>query len=309
VGVPRLLPLLACLPLLLGACGGTAGRGDDGRVQVVTSTLHLADLARQAGGDRVAVRSLLQPNSDPHDYEPRPADVQAIAQADVVLVSGLGLDDWAREAAAVAGNEDAVLAVGERVPVRRQVDGGPDPHWWQDPRNLAASAGVIGRAIVGADPALEATVRARTARFDRAVARLDRRVAACVARVAPAQRKLVTDHDAFGLLAARYGLRVVGTVLPSRSAEAQASAGDVAALVATIRRERVRAVFPEQQLEPRLARAVAQRAGVASDFSLLTDTLGAPGTPEATVLGALAHNARELVRGMSGGTVACDARA
>lgn len=300
----------------IGATGcGTGGDGpSDGRVRVVASTTHLADIARSVGGDRVDVRALLPANADPHDYEPRPQDVRAVAEADVLLVSGLGLDDWVREVAERSGGDARLVDVGAGVPHHLDAGdeehggdhaagehgdtkgeehdhGDDDPHWWQDPRNVAAAAQAIARAT-GADAG---PYVARVQAADRAVAR-------CIARVPEAQRRIVTDHDAFGYLAARYGLEVVGTVLPSRTTQAQASAGDLAELARTIEREGVRAVFPERQLEPRLARALARRAGVRSDFALISDALG----DGQTVLGALAHNAAELVDGMTGGRQRCE---
>ncbi len=331
-GTRRLRPAAAALAAIAGlglaGCGDGAGTGDASggdRVKVVASTTHLADLARQVGGDAVQVTSLLKPNSDPHDYEPRPGDVRDVAQADVLLVSGLGLDGWAREVAGQAGGDAALVDVGASVP--EKLEGGhaheeghdeeeaahagedgedhgeADPHWWQDPRNVAAAAQAIGRALA------DAGARVDAAPYVARVRALDHRVAACMARIPVAGRKLVTDHDAFGYLAHRYDIEVVGAVIPSRTSQAQPSAGDLAALARTIRAEGVRAVFPEAQLEPRLAQAIARRTGAKADFRLFSDALGPEGSDSATVLGAFAHNARELVRGLSGGRRSCEVQA
>jgi ABC-type Zn uptake system ZnuABC Zn-binding protein ZnuA len=123
--------------------------------------------------------------------------------------------------------------------------------------------------------------------------------------VAPTQRKLVTDHDAFGYFAARYGIQVVGALLPSQTTQAQPSAGDVARLGEQIRRERVKAVFPESSLNPKLAEAIARQTGARSDFTLYGDTLGPPGSDGDTYLGMERHNADAMVRGFTGGARGC----
>ena len=134
---------------------------------------------------------------------------------------------------------------------------------------------------------------------------MDRSIAACVAKVPPAQRKLVTTHDAFGYYARRYDIEVVGALIPSLSTQAQPSGRDIQRLVDQIRAERVKAIFPETALNPRLERAVSREAGVRAAPRLWADTLGPPGSPAGTYLGSLASNTATLVDGMSGGRVRC----
>jgi zinc/manganese transport system substrate-binding protein len=137
------------------------------------------------------------------------------------------------------------------------------------------------------------------------VRRLDRSIRACMARVPPGRRKLVTDHDAFGYFAARYGIDVVGAVIPSQTSQAQPSAGDLASLTRVIERERVRAVFPESSLSPKLARAIARQTGASADLTLYGDTLGPAGSTGATYLTMEAANADAMVRGFTGGRDRC----
>src|SRR5205823_4263580 len=117
--------------------------------------------------------------------------------------------------------------------------------------------------------------------------------------------KLVTDHDAFGYFARRYGIDVVGAVIPSQTTQAQPSARDTARLVALIRREHVRAVFPESSVNARLARAIARETGARADLVLYGDTLGPAGSPGATYLAMERANADAMVRGMTGGRRRC----
>ncbi len=255
----RLAAPAAAALLLLAGCGSTAT--SNGRLDVVATTTQIGDWARNVGGCDVDVHQILQPNTDPHEYEPRPSDVEAAARAKLVLENGDGLDRWMEKVLSSAGGGPAVVVLGDRVPERRPGAGSDrvDPHWWHDPRNAVAAVGEIRDALVRADPAHAARYRRAAAAYTAKLTALDRGIAACIATVPRAQRKLVTDHDAFGYFAARYGLDVVGAVIPSQTTQAQPSAGETAKLIALIRREHVKAVFPESSLNPKLARTIAAR--------------------------------------------------
>ncbi len=303
--VPAVVAVAGAVVVLLSGCGGAAHGGAGGRPVVVATTTQLADLARQIGGGRVEVRQILQPGSDPHQYELRPSDVAAVADADLVLLSGLGLDQWMRPAIGDAGSHAAVLDVGAHVPTRLNGSGGQDPHWWQDPRNVEAAAALVGARLRAIDPAAAPVLAARTAAYRGRLRALDAGIRACIARVPPAARLIVTSHDAFAYFARRYGLRIVGAVIPSNTTQAQASAGALARLEDTIRREHVSAVFPETSVNAELARRIAQDTGASSQASLYGDTLGPSGSAGATYLGMERANTGALVRGMTGGRVTC----
>ena len=134
-----------------------------------------------------------------------------------------------------------------------------DPHWWHDPRNAAHAVEAIRDALATANPDAADTYRANADAYLARLEATDRAVAACLDRVPAGQRKLVSDHDAFGYFAARYGIQVIGAVIPSQSTQAQPSAGDLADLADLVRSTGVKAVFPEESLSPDLARA--DRAG------------------------------------------------
>jgi zinc/manganese transport system substrate-binding protein/manganese/iron transport system substrate-binding protein len=293
----RLLPLLL-LALLAAGCGSDAA--GDAPVRVVATTGQAADFAREVGGDRVHVTGLLAPNADPHEFEVRPDDVKALADADLVVSSGGDLDEWLDGAIDSAGTDAPAITLADHVEV---VD--DDPHWWQDPRNAIAAVAAVRDALAGADPAGAAAYRANAAAYTRALERLDARVRACIDEVPKAQRTLVTTHDALGYFARRYGIRVVGAVIPSRSTVAQPSAGEVAALVDTIRREGVRAVFAESSVNADVEAAIAHDAGAKVGKALWADTLGPEGSDGATYVDSIASNTAALVDGFSGGEVAC----
>ena len=299
-----LLASLLTAAAALGACGdGSAGA--EGKITVVATTTQAADLTRAVAGGRADVVGLLPANADPHDYEIRPDDVKALADAQLVVRSGGDLDGWLDAAIESSGTDAPALSLIDHV-AEREHDGEVDPHWWQDPRNAVRAVAAIEAALARADPegaaAYEQAARAYTARIER----LDAAVADCLDRLAPAQRKLVTTHDALGYYAARYGLEVIGAVIPSLSTQAQASAGEVTDLVATIRREGVRAIFAERSVNPELERVVAGESGARIGDALYADTLGPADSDGATYLGSIAANTRAIAGGLSGGTLSCD---
>jgi len=297
---PLLLLAAACAALLGGGCGGGGGGDDGGRTTVVATTTQAADLARNVAGDRAEVRGLLAANTDPHDYEVRPGDVKALVHADLVVRSGGDVDEWLQGAIDSAGADAPVLDLLEGVAPE-----GEDPHWWQDPRRAARAVEAIRAALVKADPAGEPAYREQAQAYLVRLRALDAAVARCVGAVPAAERKLVTTHDALGYYARRYGIEVIGTVIPSLSTQAQASAGDLARLVDTIRRERVRAIFAESSVNAKVEDAIAQETGARVGRPLWADALGPAGSSGATYAGSVGANTAAIVEGLTGGERSC----
>jgi ABC-type Zn uptake system ZnuABC Zn-binding protein ZnuA len=283
--------LIAALALLAAGCGGGAA-AHAGRPLVVATTTQVADLARNVAGGRADVVSLLTPNTDPHEYEVRPRDVKTLEHASLVLRSGGDVDGWLASAIDASGTHAPVVDLIDRVQ-----RAGDDPHWWQDPRNAERAVIAIRNALVAGDPAGAPSYRAAAARYEARLRRLDRSVARCLDRVPVARRTLVTTHDAFGYYARRYGVRIVGTIIPSLSTDAQPSAGSVAKLVATIRRTGVRAIYAESSVNPRLASAIARETGARVGTDLWGDTLGPRGSDGATYTSSIAANTDALAVG------------
>jgi ABC-type Zn uptake system ZnuABC Zn-binding protein ZnuA len=290
---------LAALALLAGC--GSGSDGDDGKVEVVATTTQVADFAREVSGEAVAVEQILQPNSDPHEYEPRPSDVEAAASAEIIFVSGRGLDEWAEELVSDSGSEAEIVDLGALAPVTL----GDDPHWWHDPRNAEAAVAGVEKALAAADPSRKTQFARNADAYLGELKALDAGIAACIDSVPVPQGKLVTDHDAFGYFANRYGLEVVGAVIPSQTTQAQASAKDLSQLAQTIEAENVKAVFPESSLSAAAAEAIARQTGVSAEYTLYGDTLGPEGSSGETYLGMEAANADAVVRGLTGGKRGC----
>ena len=285
--------------LALNACGE---RGDGGRpVTAVATTPHVADIVRNVGGGRVEVGTLVEGQAEPHDYEPRPSDAEALARADLIVRSGGEIDSWLGDLLDSSGADAETLTLADTVRSPRK----DDPHWWQDPLNVIAATKAVRDALVQADPAGRPGYERRARGYTARLRRLDAAVAACMRRVPAAQRKLVTTHDALGYFADRYGLELIGALIPGRSAQAQPSAGETDALVRQIERERVRAIFPESSLNSKLERAVAEETGARVGRALFTDTLASPGRRGDTYIEATEANADAIAAGLSRGSVRC----
>jgi ABC-type Zn uptake system ZnuABC Zn-binding protein ZnuA len=296
-------PAFAGLLAAATACGSSsASDTGGGRLTVVATTTQVADFARNVGGDKVKVTQILKPNVDPHDYEPSPADVQAIAEADVVVKSGVGLERWLDPTIESAGFHGTLVDSSTGVAVRRgngtDEEAAGDPHIWHNPENAEIMSRDIASAFSARDPkdkaAFDANLTAYTGKLDQ----LDAWISRQIDTLPDAQRKLVTNHDAFGYYVDRYHLTFVGSIIPSFDTSAELSGKQLNTLVAKIKATGVKAIFSESSLPPKTAEAIGEQAGVkveAGEDSLYGDTLGPAGSAGATYLDMERHNTATIV--------------
>lgn len=295
--------LIVAVAIGVSGCGSS---GNDGHLSISATTTQVADLVRNVAGNRAAVDGILAPNSDPHEYEPRPSDAAALADADVIFRSGGEVDVWLDQILESSGSDapvDSLIDAAATLPAPGGSD--TDPHWWQDPRNAIAAVASIRDELDAVDPDGKPTYDANARRYAATLHELDAQIAACIARVPASERKLVTSHDSLGYYAHRYGLEVIGAAIPATNTQAQASAGETADLIDLIKREGVRAVFPEAGVSEKLEQAIASQAGATVGGQLWADALGPEGSDGATYVDALAANTRTLVAGLTGGEQQC----
>lgn len=289
--------------LVAGACGGDAAK-DDGRLDVVATTVQITAMTKELGGDRVALRGLVPAGADAHEFEPTAKDLAAIEDARLILRHGIGLDDWL-DGTLEAGASARVVTVTDGIdllpPALAGGSGDMDPHVWQDPDRAKAMVRNIAAALAAADPqdaaAYDDAARAYEATLDAARADTQR----IIDEIPADQRKMVTNHDAFGYFARAFGLEVAGAVIPGASTQAEPSAKDTAALLDVIREQGVRAIFAESTVDADLARTLARDAGVTIVDDLYGDSLGKPGSGAETIQGMWLANARKIAGALAGG--------
>ena len=279
--------------------GGSRPSGGGGRPLVVATTTQLADFTRVIGGDDLQVVGLLKPNVDAHEYEPSPADLDRISRAELVVRNGLGLDAWVDQALKATGTKATVVVATAGV-TPRLVDGEPDPHVWLDPRNAKVMVGDIATAVATVDASHAAVFEARRAAYVAQLDALDAEITGQLATVT--NRKVVTNHDAFGYYLDHYGLTFVGSVIPSFDTQAELSASELSDLVAAIKAQGVKVVFAETSMPPKAAAALATEAGVKvveGDEALYGDSLGPAGSGADTYLGMMRHDTKTFVDNLS----------
>ncbi len=277
-------------------------------VPVVATFSVIADITRAVGGDRVAIRTLVPADSDAHVYQPTPGDAQALAAARLVVTNGLNMEGWIDRLIKASGYKGEVVTAtkGIKTITMEDDDHGhghgkkvTDPHAWQNALNGQIYARNIAEGLARVDPAGAATYRANAESYAAELKTLDGWVKAEIATVPAAQRKVITSHDAFGYLAAAYGITILSP--QGISTEAEPSAKDVARLIRQIRKEKVKAVFIENMTDPRLIQQIARETGAVVGGTLYSDALSPAGGPADTYVKMFRYNLPLLVAGMRGG--------
>lgn len=279
---------------------------EGGALKVVASTSIIGDLVRQVGGDRVEVTTILPANADPHDFEPSPKDVATLEDAKVVFVHGLGLDTWTQDLIDNAGGGFNVVTVTDGIETVTRSDDGDghshevDPHVWFDPTKVAKMSANIAAGLSTADPDGTDAYNARLAAYQQNLATLDQEIAARIALIPADRRNIVTNHDALGYFADRYGLNIVGTVIPGISPGVEPSAQEVANLLQVVKDHNVSIIFAENTVSPKLAQQLASEAGISVVDTLYSDSLGDPGSGAGTYIGLMQTDTQIIVTALLG---------
>jgi ABC-type Zn uptake system ZnuABC Zn-binding protein ZnuA len=309
---PAITALLATL--LIAACGSDGQGGTPaprpsptgGDPVRVGATLPLfADFVREVGGDNVDVFSILPPGADPHTYEPSPSDIRRITEADIIFVNDLqpGVegsildvikDNKGRDTTVIPFMASVTSPRAQELgdPEITADEAGDNPHLWLDPLLARAYAGVIAEALAGDDAANAALYGDNLARYGQRLAQLDDEIAAAIQQIPSQNRELVTTHDAFPHLARRYGLKIVGFIVPGPGQDP--SPRDIADLTNAISDQGVPAVFTEPQIgsDSRLLEQIAADAGIRV-CTLYSDTLT---DDVSTYIDMMRFNIDELLR-------------
>jgi ABC-type Zn uptake system ZnuABC Zn-binding protein ZnuA len=292
------IALLASIGLTLGACGasGATSPAVPGTLRVVATTTVFADIVRNVGGDRVSVDSIIPAGAGPEDYEPKPDDVRKLADADLIVSNGVGLDDFLDGLIDAAGEQSATrLVLGDGLETIL-VNGEANPHFWLDPTIVADHfVPAIVASLTALDSGDTSAFATNGAAYVEKLGQLDAANKGKIETIPIENRKLVTFHDAFPYFARHYGFEVVGVILQNVGQEP--TSAELAALVDTVKAAHVKAVFSEAQFSPELARTLADEAGVTQVVTTLyNDTVGPP--PTDTYLTMMEWNVDEIVKAL-----------
>ena len=290
------------------------------RPSVVASFSILADMTRQIGGERIALRSIAGPDQDAHGFQPKPSDAAALTNAALVIRNGLGFEGWLDRMIRSSGFKGALVTATDGITPRmmqahhhhghdhggagrrhnhsvgpRQV---PDPHAWQDLGLAQHYIRNITAGLIAADSGGEALYRRNAAAYAARLTALDQWVRAEIAKVPEARRKIVTSHDAFGYFGEAYGVRFFAP--QGVSTEAEPSAAEVGRLIRQIKAENITALFMENMSNPATLQRIAQEAGVRVRGRLYADALSVESGPAPTYEAMFRHNVSLMVPAMRG---------
>lgn len=270
-------------------------------LKVVASFSIIGDMAKQVGGELVSVTTLVGPDSDAHVYEPRPQDAAAMAEADVVLINGLGFEGFIERLAQSSAPKAAPVELSkgvETLDIAKDDHGheepghdhgrGIDPHAFQSVANAQVYVRNIADAFCKSDAANCDAFKANADAYGTKLAALDGEIKAAVQSIPADKRVVITSHDAFGYFANAYGLTFHAP--EGISTESEASAADVAKLIDQIREEKASAIFVENVSDPRLIEQISKEAGVKVGGALYSDALSGPDGPAATYIEMMRHN-------------------
>lgn len=285
--------------LVLGLAALAPAAAQARTLKVVASFTIVADMARTIGGDKVEVATLVGPNGDPHTFEPSPSDAQKLKSADLVVVNGLGLEGWLERLIKASGfNGRTVVASADVKPLKTVEDGHPalDPHAWNDAGNGILYVQAITRGMTAADPADAATFAANAKAYEAKLTALDAEARREIASLTPAQRKILTTHDALGYFAKAYNVEILSPL--GISTEQEAAAGSVAGLIDQIKREHVKTYFLENSNDPRLIEQIARATGAKPGGELYVESLSPAGGPATTYPEMFRFNLNQMLGAM-----------
>jgi len=292
--------------LFLTGCG-SAPKNSDGRLKVLTSTTFLADITQNIAGDRISVDSLLPVGADPHAYQAAPSDVAKIAESNLLILNGVEYEHFIEPLLENAGGERIIIEATaglEPHPVEEHAEGAApadghdheagDPHMWLDPNLVVSYVENIRDGLIQIDVEGTQIYKVNADAYIAQLKELNQWIIEQVNAIPAERRLLVTNHEAVGYFAERYGFEVVGAVIPSLSTDAGTSAKELAALIEVIKTSGAPAIFLGEVENPDLANQIAAETDVRVVDNLHLESLTV-GSPAATYIDMMKHNVNQIV--------------
>jgi zinc/manganese transport system substrate-binding protein len=295
----------AIAAILLASLGATPALAQEKLKAVATFSI-LADFVKNIGGDKVEVISLVPPNGDAHVYSPTPADAKKLADAGIVFTNGLGFEGWIARLVKSSATKASVIVATKGIKALKAAGGhdhghshdAGDPHAWQSLANAKVYVANIRDALVAKDPANKSVYETNAAAYLAKLDALDKEVRETIARIPAERRRIITTHDAFGYFRAAYGVEFVAP--QGVSTDSEASARDVARIIAQIKKQKIPAVFMENVSDPRLLKRIADETGAKVGGTLYSDALTGEKGDAPTYIDMMRHNIRTLSAALVG---------
>lgn len=296
--INSIITLTALASLFLTGCG-SAPKSSDGRLNALTSTTFLADITRNIAGDRISVDSLLPVGADPHAYQAAPSDVAKIAESDLLILNGLEYEHFIEPLLENAGGERLMIEATAGLSPRKDAgsEHGVDPHMWLDPNLVVTYVENIRDGLIQVDVEGTQIYKANADAYIAQLKDLDKWIVEQVNTIPAERRLLVTNHEAVGYFAERYGFEVAGAVIPSLSTDAGTSAKELAALIEVIKTSGAPAIFLGEVENPDLANQIAAETDVRVVDNLHLESLTV-GAPAATYIDMMKHNVNQIVEAL-----------
>jgi len=291
---------MLALCLLLTACQ-PARPQSNGLPRVMATESFLADIAQNVAGNRIKIDTLLPVTVDPHEYQPKPQDVTRLAQAQVLIINGLGYEAWLQKTLeSLGGKRQVIIATNGLVPAQDpsgQHNKG-DPHMWMNPLNVINYVNQIRDGFTLADPGGKDVYARNAEAYIVRLQALDQWVKKQVNHLPLEKRLLVTNHDALGYFAQAYDFKIIGAIIPSVTTDASPSAQQLAGLIDTIKRSGVRAIFLDIGESQKLAQQIASETGVKVITNVYVESTSGPNGPAPTYIDMVIHDVTVILDGL-----------
>ena len=281
------------LSFLLSICFFGLGLHGLVKAEIELAALHplLADLAHQVGGPEVKVISLLKPGMEIHHFEPSTADLAKLKGVRLILASGKGLESYLDKLRDSVGASAEVFEVGQKIPTLTVPGKGPDPHWWHSPTYMRRAALIVAEKFSELDPAHAAAFKANAQAAGQRFDGLKTWAQAQITVIPPENRLLVSAHNAFAYFCKDFGFRSI--YILGLTAEDEVAPQDILEAIKVIKEKHIRAVFPEDQANPKILSQIVRDTGVK-----IAPPIDADGTAESsggTFEGMFRHNVETIV--------------
>lgn len=306
IGLIAVIFVLVALTLLGGA---SQRETSESKLKIVATTSQLGDIVKNIAGGAAEVQVIFKPGIDPHEYQATGIDAAALESADIIVENGLGLELSLEKAISRNTRAKKFTASNSFSPLVGEGDGGGhgagdggadgggeefDPHFWFSVKSVAEVTLDLGEFLASYDAAHAHEYMNNARSYYASLLALDAELTTALSEIPTDRRLLVTNHDTFAYFARDYGFQIVGAVIPSLSTDAATSAKDFSELLEKLKSAKVKAVFAETSVNPKLVESLAAEAGIKVG-KLYGDSLGEPGSEGDSYLKMMRYNGQQLV--------------